>query len=99
MRVTDNGCGIDNEDVSTAFLRHATSKVVTGDGMELSPTLGFRGRPLASISAVSHIELMTKTQDNETGTRVIVCDGGDISEVAEAGCPCGATIIVRDLFF
>lgn len=98
MRVTDNGCGIDNEDVSTAFLRHATSKVTTGDDLDSIATLGFRGEALASISAVSHIELITKTQDNSTGTRV-VCDGGEITDVAEAGCPGGTTIIVRDLFY
>lgn len=98
MRVTDNGSGIDREDVTVAFLRHATSKVITQNDLDCIGTLGFRGEALASISAVSHTELLTRTADSEVGMRA-VCDGGEIVETGEAGCPVGTTIIVRDLFF
>lgn len=98
MRVTDNGCGIEREYVATAFLRHATSKITTQSDLDSIMTLGFRGEALASISAVSHIELLTKTAGADAGTRV-VCDGGEISELSDAGCPAGTTIIVRELFY
>ncbi len=98
MRVTDNGCGIDREDVSVAFLRHATSKVLVQSDLDSIGTLGFRGEALASISAVSHVELITKPMEAECGTRA-VCDAGEITSLSDAGCPDGTTIIVRDLFF
>lgn len=98
MRVTDNGCGIDREDVAVAFLRHATSKVLVQSDLDSIGTLGFRGEALASISAVSHVELITKPREAECGTRA-VCDAGEITEINDAGCPDGTTIIVRDLFF
>lgn len=98
MRVTDNGCGIEREYVATAFLRHATSKITTQSDLDSIMTLGFRGEALASISAVSHMELLTKTPEAQAGTRV-VCDGGEISELSDAGCPAGTTIIVRELFY
>ncbi|MDO4459428.1 MAG: DNA mismatch repair endonuclease MutL [Clostridia bacterium] len=98
MRVTDNGCGIDREDVTVAFLRHATSKVHNQYDLDCIGTLGFRGEALASISAVSHVELITKTHESQVGTRV-VCNAGEIDSVADAGCPNGTTIIVRDLFY
>ena len=98
MRVTDNGCGIAPEDVPTAFLRHATSKIRRQDDLEAIGTLGFRGEALASISAVAHVELLTRTQDAQTGARYL-CGGGEEDTLEEAGCPAGTTIVVRDLFY
>lgn len=98
MRVTDNGCGISPEDVETAFLRHATSKVATAADLDSIGSLGFRGEALASISAVSHVELLTRTAEAELGVR-LVSDGGEVREISEAGCPTGTTIVVRDLFY
>ncbi len=98
MRVTDNGCGIDRGDVAIAFLRHATSKVLIQSDLDSIGTLGFRGEALASISAVSHVELITKPREAECGVRA-VCDAGEITDMNDAGCPDGTTIIVRDLFF
>ena len=98
MRVTDNGCGIQQEDVPTAFLRHATSKIRSQNDLDAIGTLGFRGEALAAISAVGRIELLTKTADAALGLRY-TCAGGESPESQEAGCPQGTTIVVRDLFF
>ena len=98
MRVTDNGCGIAAEDVPTAFLRHATSKVNQEDDLNSIATLGFRGEALASISAVAHVELLTRTAGAVTGVRY-TCGGGEEPTLEEAGCPEGTTILVRDLFY
>ncbi len=98
MRVTDNGCGIDPEDVPTAFLRHATSKVSRQEDLDAIGTLGFRGEALAAISAVGRVELLTKTRENDTGLRY-TCAGDEPPLQEEAGCPDGTTIVVRDLFF
>jgi len=98
MRVTDNGCGIAAEDVPTAFLRHATSKISRQDDLDSIMTLGFRGEALASISAVSHVELLTRAAGAETGVRY-VCGGDEEASSEEAGCPEGTTIIIRDLFY
>ncbi len=98
MRVTDNGCGIAREDVPTAFLRHATSKVKDQDDLEQIGTLGFRGEALASVAAVSRVELLTRTQEELAGTRYVI-DGGEEQVCDDAGCAQGATIIVRDLFY
>ena len=98
MRVTDNGCGIEKQYVATAFLRHATSKIKTGDDLGSIATLGFRGEALAAISSVSRVEMLTKTRDEATGTAYRSSGGNDVSS-EEAGCPDGTTIIVRDLFF
>lgn len=98
MRVTDNGCGIAQEDVPIAFLRHATSKVAEQEDLNAIGTLGFRGEALASISAVAHIELFTRTADQISGVRY-ACGGDEEPELTEAGCPLGTTIVVRDLFF
>lgn len=98
MRITDNGCGIAREDVSTAFLRHATSKIDVQDDLDSISTLGFRGEALASISAVSKVEMLTKISDEINGTKYSA-SGGEESEIDEAGCPNGTTIIIRDLFF
>ena len=98
IRVTDNGCGIMREDVPAAFLRHATSKVSTEDDLEAIGTLGFRGEALASISAVSKTEMITRTHDELAGTHIFL-EGGEIVESGDAGCPVGTTIIVRELFY
>lgn len=98
MRVTDNGCGIKKDDVPTAFLRHATSKIVKEDDLDSINTLGFRGEALAAISSVSKVEMITKTEDDVVGTRYVI-EGGEEVAFEETGCPEGTTIIVRDLFF
>ena len=98
MRVTDNGCGIKRDDVPTAFLRHATSKIVKETDLEGINTLGFRGEALAAISSVAKVEMITKTEDDVIGTRYVI-EGGEEIAFEEAGCPEGTTIIVRDLFF
>ncbi len=98
LRVTDNGCGIPAEDVETAFLRHATSKLKTASDLESIKTLGFRGEALAAISAVSRMDILTKTADATFGTGLHL-EGGVVTERSEAGCPQGTTMIVRDLFY
>ena len=98
MRVTDNGCGISREDVTTAFKRHATSKVSTKNDLNSIATLGFRGEALAAISSVSRVDMLTKTKDSEVGT-AYSSEGSNEVTVSDAGCPDGTTIIVRDLFF
>ena len=98
MRVTDNGCGIAREDVTTAFKRHATSKVSTEADLDSIATLGFRGEALAAISSVSRIDMLTKTKDSEIGT-AYSSEGSFEVTVNDAGCPDGTTVIVRDLFF
>ena len=98
MRVSDNGCGIAPEDVPVAFLRHATSKIRAQDDLDSIGTLGFRGEALASISAVAHVELLTRTRGAAAGVRY-TCGGEEEPTLEEAGCPEGTTILVRDLFF
>lgn len=98
IRVTDNGCGISREDIRTAFISHATSKISTRDDLYAIGTLGFRGEALASIAAVSNVEMLTRTTEEETGTRYCI-SAGEETLVDDAGCPLGTTIVVRDLFF
>lgn len=98
LRVTDNGCGIDYEDVPTAFLRHATSKIHDKDDLNSIMTLGFRGEALASICAVAKVEVLTKTAEGQYGVRYVI-EGGEEKEYEKAGCPDGTTIIIRDVFF
>ena len=98
IRVTDNGCGIAPEDTEVAFLRHATSKIRNEYDLEAIGTLGFRGEALAAISAVSHVELLTRRPEDDFGTALLL-DGGVPRTKEEAGCPVGTTMIVRDLFF
>ncbi len=98
MRVTDDGCGIQTEDVETAFLRHATSKISSEDDLNNIMTLGFRGEALASISAVSRVEMLTCAEGRDIGTRY-QAEGGEVILKEDAGCPKGTTIIVRDLFY
>ncbi len=97
LRVTDDGCGISPEDVKNAFISHATSKISTQEDLDAIATLGFRGEALASVAAVSRIEMLTRLHDADFGTRYIIeCGEEKINE--ESGCPVGTTIIVRDLF-
>lgn len=98
IRVTDNGCGIAREEVETAFLRHATSKIETVRDLESIETLGFRGEALASVCAVTRTELLTKRKEDKTGTRLVIHGGEIISNMA-TGCPDGTTIIITDLFY
>ena len=98
IRVTDNGYGIPADQAATAFLRHATSKIATEYDLEAIGTLGFRGEALAAISAVSRIDLLTRTADSPLGTALSL-EGGVVVSQEEAGCPEGTTMVVRDLFF
>lgn len=98
IRVTDNGCGIPAEDVETAFLRHATSKISTADDLSHIETLGFRGEALASIAAVSHVTLKTCTAEEEAGTLLRI-SGGEVKENRTIGTPQGTAIEVENLFF
>jgi len=98
IRITDNGKGMAEEDVPAAFLRHATSKIESGEDLENIVTLGFRGEALYSIAAVSNVELTTKRREDEWGTRATV-SGGSAAAVQPAGCPDGTSVIVKDLFF
>lgn len=98
IRISDNGSGIDPQEVELAFYRHATSKIETEDDLYNISCMGFRGEALYSISAVSKTTMMTKTKDNEVGKKAIV-EGGEIVEIVDAGCPNGTTIVISDLFF
>ncbi|MEG1551866.1 MAG: DNA mismatch repair endonuclease MutL, partial [Oscillospiraceae bacterium] len=98
IRITDDGCGIAREDVPLAFLSHATSKIKIADDLDYIMTLGFRGEALASVAAVSKTEIMTKTSEELNGTRMEI-EGGEEILIADAGCPNGTTIIIRDLFY
>lgn len=98
IRVTDNGSGIEKEDVKTAFLCHATSKIRTTDDLLSIGSLGFRGEALASIVSISKTELITKTAEPMTGVRYVI-EGGEEKSMEEVGCPEGTTFIVRNLFY
>ena len=98
MRITDNGCGMFPEDVPTAFLRHATSKISTSTDLDSIATLGFRGEALAAVSSVARIELLTKPRELDMGTRYVI-EGGEEVIYEEAGCADGTVITVCDLFF
>lgn len=98
IRITDDGCGIERDDVRKVFISHATSKISKKDDLNSIATLGFRGEAMASISAVSKVELLTKAENEEIGTRYEIA-GGEELEFDDAGCPNGTTIVVRDIFF
>lgn len=98
MRVADDGCGIYRDDIKKAFLRHATSKVKTANDLDSIATLGFRGEALASISAVSRLQVITKNENEEIGSCYEI-EGGDEISLEEAGCPTGTTFVIRDLFY
>ncbi len=98
IKISDNGCGIYKGDVKNAFLRHATSKLKTADDLENINSLGFRGEALASICAVSKLEIITKSCEENIGSRFFI-NAGVPGEFSDAGCANGTTIIVRDLFY
>lgn len=98
IRITDDGCGMDAEDVRKAFISHATSKIATEEDLAGIGTLGFRGEALASIAAVAKVEVMTRPDGDVMGTRYSI-EGGEEKELSEAGCPAGTTLIIRDIFY
>lgn len=98
MRVADDGCGIYRDDIKVAFLRHATSKVKVESDLDSISTLGFRGEALASICAVSRLQLITRNVNEEIGTSYEI-DGGEEQSFDDAGCPVGTTFVIRDLFY
>lgn len=98
IRITDDGCGIHREDVATAFLRHATSKVRTEEDLNAIGTLGFRGEALASVAAVAKVELTTCAAGEMVGTHYVI-HGGEEVLIEDIGCAEGSTFIVEDLFY
>jgi DNA mismatch repair protein MutL len=98
IRITDNGCGIERADVRKAFISHATSKIADEDDLNSIITLGFRGEALASIAAVSRVEMLTHSETENIGTRYCI-EGGEEILLDDAGCPKGTTLIVRDIFY
>ena len=98
IRITDNGKGIAPDDMEMAFERHATSKIRKAQDLETVKSMGFRGEALASIAAISKIELSSKTQDSDIGYKIQI-EGGRIINKEETGCPKGTTISIQDLFF
>lgn len=97
IRITDNGCGMDAEDLEKAFLPHATSKIKTLDNLNAISTLGFRGEALSSIASVAKVTLISRTADSEIGNYIVV-ENGKVLEKGEKGCPQGTTVTVEDLF-
>lgn len=98
IRITDNGCGIERDQVAVAFYRHSTSKIRSAEDLLTVKSLGFRGEALSSISAVARVELITKTYDELTGTRYVIEGSKELSN-EEIGAPYGTTFIVKDLFY
>src|SRR5215216_4336170 len=98
LRVADDGSGMTRDDAVLAFERHATSKISRAEDLDAIATLGFRGEALASIASVARVELVTKTDDDQAATRVLI-EGGRMRDVKDAAHPRGTTISVRDLFF
>ena len=98
INVSDNGCGILKEDAEQVFFRHATSKIKSSEDIQGIHTLGFRGEAMASIAAVSEVELSTKSEEDNSGSHVII-KGGKLVENASLGYPTGTSVTVRNLFF
>ena len=98
IRVTDNGCGMSDDDAAMAFESHATSKIRRADDLGSITSMGFRGEALASIAAVSKVQMLTRTHDSVQGICVTVA-GGSVNEIRPAGCPAGTSITVSELFF
>ena len=98
IKVTDNGKGIAQDDLEIAFERHATSKIRSADDLNTVTSMGFRGEALASIAAIANVEMISKTEEQEIGYRVVV-EAGNVLEKEETGCRTGTTITVKNLFF
>lgn len=98
MRITDDGCGIAYDQMPTAFLRHATSKIRTGDDLTGIMTMGFRGEALASVAAVAKIEMMSRRAEDELGGRYVI-EGSEEKEHESCGCPAGTTVVIKELFY
>lgn len=98
IRITDNGCGIEKEQIPLAFCRHSTSKIRSVDDLLFISSLGFRGEALSSISAVSQVELITKTAEQLTGTRYVI-EGGEEKLIEDVGAPNGTTFLIKNLFY
>ena len=98
IRVTDNGCGMEPDDLPVAILRHATSKIKTSTDLSNIGTLGFRGEALAAIASVSRLRIFSRPAANEMGT-LLECEAGKVTAVSEVGCAAGTTVVVEDLFY
>lgn len=98
IRIIDNGCGISKDDMEFAFERHATSKIRQADDLEVVKSMGFRGEALASIASIANVEMISKTEEAESGNRIVV-EGGKVLEIEEAASQKGTTITVNNLFF
>lgn len=98
IRVTDNGCGMEKDDLPVSIKRHATSKIRTREDLEHILTLGFRGEALAAISSVSHMTIISKTKESDTG-HMLVAEGGNVVDLSEVGTSDGTTVVVENLFY
>ena len=98
IRVSDNGCGIEKEDLPVALKRHATSKIKTRDDLDSIITLGFRGEALSAIAAVSELTLISKTANSESAT-MLVSEAGQVVDISEVGAADGTTVVVENLFY
>jgi DNA mismatch repair protein MutL len=98
IRITDNGCGMSKDDAALSYIKHATSKIKNIEDIETVRTMGFRGEALSSICAIANVEIITKTKDEISGTKIIIRGAKPIS-VVETGAPDGTSIVVDDLFY
>ena len=98
IRITDNGSGIEKDDMEIAFERHATSKIRVAEDLVRVKSMGFRGEALASVAAISKVEMTSRTASSDIGYKIVV-EGGKVIEFTEVGCPVGTTIVVRNLFY
>lgn len=98
IRITDDGCGMEKDDIPLACLRHATSKIKSAADLDDIGTLGFRGEALASVTAVARVSISSKTDEMQYGAQLNI-EGGEFGEVEDAGCPNGTTIVISDLFY
>ncbi|MGN1303020.1 MAG: DNA mismatch repair endonuclease MutL, partial [Clostridia bacterium] len=98
IKVTDNGKGIAPDDLEIAFERHATSKIRSAEDLDVVTSMGFRGEALASIAAIANVEMISKTESQDTGYKIVV-EAGNVLDKQEVGCQTGTSITVRNLFF
>jgi DNA mismatch repair protein MutL len=98
IKITDDGCGIAEDDMEIAFERHATSKIRRAEDLETVKSMGFRGEALASIAAISKVEMISKKENSNIGNKIVL-EGGDVLEKTETGCPNGTKITVENLFY